>query len=147
MTVASICTFPVVTASPEATLVEAARLMRDHHVGCVVACAPTGAPIGLLTDRDIVVSALAQSPEEIGTLRVADVMSRDVACIRADAPVDRARHAMREAGVRRLPVVSDVGTLLGILTFDDLIRHITREVSQLDELLDRELTREGIERA
>jgi predicted transcriptional regulator len=74
MTVNDICTRPAITAHPDETIAEAARRMRDKHVGDLVVADIQQRPIGLLTDRDIVVSAVAQSPDKLESLLVGDLM-------------------------------------------------------------------------
>ena len=76
MTAGDLCTRAVVTADPDETIVEAARRMRDRHVGALVIVDTAQRPLGILTDRDIVVSAVAQSPGQLDSLRVADLMTR-----------------------------------------------------------------------
>jgi CBS domain-containing protein len=95
MTVGEICTRSVVTASPTETIVEAARRMRDRHVGdLVVVTDGELRPLGMLTDRDIVVSAVAQSADRLSSLLVADVMSRDLVSALLNESVDDALKRM-----------------------------------------------------
>jgi CBS domain-containing protein len=83
MIVGNACNTAVVLATAEEPLVEAARRMRDFHVGSVIVVSDLSArrPIGMLTDRDIVVSAVAQSPDRVTSLSVGDVMSADVVTV------------------------------------------------------------------
>jgi CBS domain-containing protein len=113
MTVGDVCTRAVVTATPDETVADAARRMRDHHVGAVVVVdgERRDRPTGILTDRDIVVSAVAQSPDRVASLLVGDVMTRELITTRPSATLRSALSTMHSRGIRRLPVVSGDGRL------------------------------------
>lgn len=140
MTVGDVCKRSVVTATPDETLADAARRMRDHHVGTVVVVdgERRDRPMGILTDRDIVVSAVAQSPDKVGSLHVADVMTRDVITTRQTATLRSALSTMHSRGIRRLPVVSGDGRLEGLVAFDDILEVTSEELSELVGLVARE---------
>lgn len=140
MTVGEVCTRAVVTATPEETIADAARRMRDHHVGTVVVVDgdQRDRPTGILTDRDIVVSAVAQSPDKVNTLLVGDVMTRDVVTTRPSAPLRSALATMHSRGIRRLPVVSGDGRLEGLIAFDDILEVTSEELDELVGLVARE---------
>src|SRR5262245_26904276 len=121
MTVGEICTRTVTTIHPAETVVDAAQRMRDEHVGDVVVVDDGRRPLGILTDRDIVVSAVAQSPDQLHALRVSDVMSREVVTALSHEAVEDALSRMRKLGVRRLPVVSGDGRLVGIISLTDVL--------------------------
>jgi CBS domain-containing protein len=146
MTVGDICTRPAISAGPDDTILEAARRMRDHHIGDLVVADAQGRPIGILTDRDIVVSAVAQSPDRIDALSVGDVMTRNLATTTTSDAVDDALRKMRGYGVRRLPVVSPDGRLEGVLAADDVLEFISDELGELVRLIAREQTRERVVR-
>jgi CBS domain-containing protein len=131
MTVSDISTKAVITAHPDETVVEAARRMRDRHVGDLVVTDTQGRPVGLLTDRDIVVSAVAQSPDRLSELLVGDVMTSDPATVRGAEPLNEALTRMRTLGIRRLPVVSPDGRIEGIVAFDDVVAFMSRELGKL----------------
>lgn len=138
MTVGEICTRTVATADPDETITEAARRMRDRHVGDLVVSDAAGRPVGILTDRDIVVSAVAQSPDKLDALLVRDVMSRELITARTNEPAEEALRRMRERGVRRLPVVAADGQLEGIVAFDDILDLMAEEITQMAGLVARE---------
>jgi CBS domain-containing protein len=134
MDVRDICKPVVVFAYRSMPLNEAARLMREHHVGSLVVVEEkdTGKmPIGILTDRDITLSVVAKDLEA-RNLTVGEVMTEDVVAVRDDDSILDGLALMRRRGVRRAPVVTRAGTLVGILTLDDLLRMI---VAQLDDLV------------
>jgi CBS domain-containing protein len=135
MTVSELCTKTVVTAHPDELVVEAARRMRDHHVGSLVVADSQDRPVGMLTDRDIVVSAVAQSPDRLSELLVGDVMTSDPATVRGREPLDEALTRMRTLGIRRLPVVTSDGRIEGIVAFDDVVAFMSRELGKLAALV------------
>jgi CBS domain-containing protein len=108
---------------PDDTLDEAARLMWDNDCGCVPVCSSDGTPrvVGMITDRDICMSALFGG-KPLSELRVADAMSREVhLCRPNDSPAEVER-LMRERQVRRVPVADASGRLLGVVSLADLAR-------------------------
>jgi len=144
MSVGQICNREVVFVSKEITVVEAARLMREHHVGALVVTEQReGAPhpVSILTDRDIVVEIVAENLN-IENLLVEDVMSLDLLTIREDEGISEALKLMKGKGVRRIPVVNSDGDLVGIFTVDDMLELLAEELSDIDQLLGREQERE-----
>lgn len=128
----------VVLAEPGASLREAALLMRNQHVGALVVVEKKEGltrPVGILTDRDIVVAVVAVPGARPEGIRVADAMSRDLALAREDDGMFEAVARMSERAVRRLPVVAADGSLKGIVTLDDVLRVISTELAQLAEAL------------
>lgn len=114
----------VMTAEPVcveagSSLAEAARLMRDADVGPITVL-DRGALCGIVTDRDIVVRAIAEGRDPDGT-RVGEIVSGDLATIAPDDEVEAAVALMRERAVRRLPVVED-GRPVGIVSIGDLAK-------------------------
>ena len=147
MNVAEICKPQVVTVRQFDELATAARLMREKHIGylVVVEPLPLGAkvrPIGVLTDRDIVVGVLAKDVDA-RSVRVADVMTRDPVVIQEGESVAFAAKEMRRTGVRRLPVVTGSGHLVGILSLDDVLEALARQLADISGSMRSELRREG----
>jgi CBS domain-containing protein len=123
----------VETVSVEATLAECAKRMRHAHVGCVVVAEPAGAalkPLGIVTDRDIVVEAVAPGLDP-ATLTAGDVMSRPLATVARDDDLLDALARMRERGVRRLVVVDGDGLLVGLVSVQDVLRAVAQQVDAL----------------
>lgn len=124
-------------ARPDQPLAEAARTMIASHVGSLVIVQGGAAdrkPVGILTDRDIVRGQLRRSAD-LFCLTVEDVMTREPLTIAVDAGVTAAIEAMHERGVRRAPVVDGAGNLLGIVTLDDLLPAVARELGELATLI------------
>lgn len=143
--VGALCTRILMIVRPDTPIVEAAACMRREHVGCVVVVEKKGAgevPVGILTDRDIVVSVVAVGIDP-RVLTVADAMARDVAVVREDDSLGAALSTMRRHGVRRVPVVSEEGWLVGLLSFDDLVAALTLQTQALTETLVAGRQREG----
>jgi len=135
----------VVVAQRATTLTDAARLMREHHVGSVVVVDESGqgrVPVGILTDRDIVVSAVAREVDP-RTVTVGEVMTTDLATTRAEGSAIEAVRLMQRRGIRRLPVVSTTGMLAGIVTIDDLLGSIAEQLSDAVRAIASEQVRES----
>ena len=150
MLVKSICKRPVVTVTPRTDLVSAAKLMRAEHVGFLVVVEPEplttyGRPVGVLTDRDIVVAVVAREVDP-KMLTVADVMSEGPANIEETASVSQALKAMRRMGVRRLPVVGARGMLSGVLSLDDVLDVVADQVGELTGAIHNEQRIEDVTR-
>lgn len=120
----------IITGTGDQNAGEIARLMQDAHVGAVV-IVEDGRPVGIVTDRDLVVRVIAEGWPT--TRAVRDLMTRDVVVARADDTLDHALYLMRHHGVRRLPVVDDDGALVGLMALDDLLVLLSGEVSSVAE--------------
>ena len=104
--------------APTASVLEAAQMMRGNDIGDVIVLEEERL-FGILTDRDIVVRALAEGADP-GTTPVSAICSRELTTIEPDASVGRAVLLMREKAVRRLPVVDDDGFVMGIVSIGDV---------------------------
>ena len=131
----------VITVSPEASLLEAARLMRSHHVGSVIVV-NEDRPIGILTDRDIIIKAVAEEKDP-KTLRVYEIMTHNPAMVNINYDPLDATQIMRDRGLRRLPVVDENSHLLGILTLDDVLGLLGKETENLAQAVQTELAKES----
>lgn len=117
-TVADAMTRRLVSVPVDASITDAATAMRDHDVGDVLVLRG-GAVRGILTDRDVVVRALAEGLD-LGDTSVEDVLSEDVMTVAPNTPVDEAVTLMRENAIRRLPVVDEDLRPLGVVSLGDL---------------------------
>jgi CBS domain-containing protein len=108
---------PVVTVTADAPITEAARLMRDADIGDVIVVNKTK-PVGVLTDRDIVVRSVADNRAP-GTVTAGEICTTDVVSVAPDAEISQAIALMRRAAVRRLPVM-EAGQLIGVLSLGEL---------------------------
>ena len=136
--VSNLCQRNVVTAQDNITVKDAAELMRRHHVGSVVITRGSLAkPVGILTDRDIAIVAVARDFDPI-TLPAAEVMSTQLHTIGASQPAIAALKAMRRHGVRRLPVTGEFDELVGIISLDDLLNAYGAELMLFAQTMRRE---------
>jgi CBS domain-containing protein len=144
MSVGNFCNREVVIARRDDSIVEIARLMRRHHVGSVVICEERhghNKPVGIVTDRDLVVEVMATSVDE-GEVSAGDIMSYELLTAREQDGLWEVMQRMRARGVRRVPVVDKDGGLLGILTADDIIELLAGELGDFAQLIVREQRRE-----
>ncbi|MCX8049819.1 MAG: CBS domain-containing protein [Methylohalobius sp.] len=144
MTVGEVCSREVVIISSNESVLVAAKLMRQYHVGDLVVVEEREGkrvPVGILTDRDIVVKILAQELDP-PHLRVSEVMSAEIETIGENDEVFFAADRMRASGVRRLPVIGHDGGLVGIVTLDDLIDLLAEELRLLATVATRQQRRE-----
>jgi len=124
----------VVVAHPSEDAATAAQRMRTHRVGCLVV-EDSGQPVGIVTDRDLVLRVMAEGRDPSRTT-VREVMTQTPATIARTADIDAALRRMREAGARRLPIVDDKGKITGIVTSFDLIGLLAFELSELGKGLE-----------
>lgn len=141
MPIGEICNREVVISFPKENAVEAARLMRQYHVGDVV-IVDEGAdgkrtPIGIVTDRDLVVEIMAKEVNP-AQFTVGDLMSRDLLIVREQDGIYETIQRMRIHGVRRVPVVDATGGLVGIISIDDLFSLLAEEMTDLVRVTSRE---------
>ncbi len=149
MNAGELCNRDVVTATTDMTILDAARLMRDQHVGCLVVIATKDdriEPVGMLTDRDIVIEVIAEGID-INQVTVGDIMSYAVLKVPEDESIFDTAQRMRARGVRRVPVVSNTCSLVGILAFDDILEMLSEELTVLSRLTSREAEQEAKKRA
>lgn len=106
-----------ITLDRDASLVEAARVMRDRGIGDVIVVEGEDAE-GIVTDRDIVIRAVAEGADP-NTTRLGEVVTGDLTSVAPDDPVERAIELMREKAVRRLPVLEG-GKPVGVVSLGDL---------------------------
>jgi CBS domain-containing protein len=144
MRIADICTHSVIHVDPDMSVRDAAQLMRKKHVGTLMVVEqPNGEriPVGIVTDRDIVISVIAADVDP-DTLSVGDIMTRQLATCAASQEIFDAVQTMRARGVRRLPVLNRQGGLTGMLSADDIIAALGTHLSELAQALTREQVRE-----
>lgn len=144
MDVGEICNRTVIFAYKHMSVSEAARLMLEQHVGSLVVIEETDngrVVIGIMTDRDIAVAVVARD-FNAQTLRVADVMSSAPITARAEDSVNDVLSLMRRHGVRRIPVTTEQGVLIGIVTLDDLLEIAAEELRDFVQAIESERKRE-----
>jgi CBS domain-containing protein len=148
MPISEVCNREVVIVRAGDSVLEAARLMRQHHVGDVLVVEDRGGsrvPIGIVTDRDLVVEIMAAQLDPTA-ITVSDIMVSELVTVKESAGLFEAIEYMHAKGVRRLPVVDDSGGLVGILTLDDLLELLAEEMAALARLVKYEQKKETLNR-
>jgi CBS domain-containing protein len=150
MNVGQICQRKVVTVRPMDELTAAAQLMREQHVGYLVVVDPSAEdgstkPVGVLTDRDIVVATVARGVDP-RALRVDDVMTRAPVVAVALESIEATLVKMHKTGVRRVPVTSANGELFGVLSIDDALTSLSVELQNIAGAINRSRLIEGVMR-
>ncbi len=145
MYIGEVCTRNVVICTTGIGIVEAARLMRQNHVGDLVVVEERNGkrvPTGVVTDRDIVVEVVAlDAPLE--SLKIGDIESRELITVRESDETLDVLELMQRHGIRRVPVVDNYGALAGIVTLDDLLQILAEEIGAMVKLISREQSREA----
>src|SRR5574342_631551 len=117
---------PVITASARMTVTEAARAMKQKNVGALIVV-NAGRPLGVLTDRDIVLDVVAAGKDP-DAVQVSEIMRKKPATLRDDLGLMDAARVFAKTAVRRLPVVDKTGRVTGILSLDDLMMLLGNEM-------------------
>jgi CBS domain-containing protein len=120
----------VITAGPGEALAEIARRMQEYNVGTVVIVEELR-PVGIITDRDLALALGARGLSPQAPVR--EVMTRHVLAVPEDTGVLTATRFIQDRKVRRLPVVDREDRLVGLVSLDDLLRWLARELSNLAE--------------
>ena len=144
MPVGEICNREVVVVGEEGSVTEAAKIMREYHVGDVVIVKTRygkQVPVGILTDRDITLEIVARNadPEAI---RVGDAMTFELTTVFEDDDLMHVIELMRSHGIRRVPMVDADEALVGILTVDDIVDLLSEVMVDLAHLVDSQRRRE-----
>lgn len=144
MPIGEICNREVVIVQRDTTVQEAAQLMRQHHVGALVVVDEVSGkrkPVGLVTDRDLVVEVLA-TQLNAAAITAGDIMLQELGTVLETGGVFETIQFMRAKAVRRLPVIDGQGMLIGIVALDDLLALLAEELSALAGLVSREQDKE-----
>lgn len=148
MTIGAVCNREVITVQRDATVLHAAMLMREYHVGDVVVVEARNeqcVPVGIVTDRDVVIKLVATELDST-VITVGDIMESKLTIVNEHSGLFEAIQAMTAKGVRRLPVVDIEGGLVGIITLDDLLLLLAKEFSSLTKLIAHEQKNEATKR-
>lgn len=140
MRVGEVCNREVIVANREESVLAAAKLMRDNHVGDLVVVesqAQRRAPVGIITDRDLVVEILAKEVDPNAVI-IGEAMSEELVTAAEDEEFMAVVKRMRQRGVRRVPVVDAQGGLVGLLAVDDVLDLIAEELADLVGIIVRE---------
>lgn len=144
MLLKEICTPDVVHCAPETTALALARLMREHHVGDVVVVEDADSdqtPVGVVTDRDLVVEVLGRERDP-ARVSAREIMRKPVVIARTTEDASQAVERMKAHGVRRIPVMDERRKLAGIVCLDDLLKLLAADAGALVDIISREQDRE-----
>ena len=145
MTVGQVCNRVVVFANRSTPLPDAAKLMRENHIGSLVIVDESGRgriPVGMLTDRDIAIAVVAQGLDS-RTLTAGEVMSGELVTANEQDDMLDTLQRMRRRGVRRMPVLTAAGALAGIVTLDDLLELVAEQLGDVVKAIATEQSREA----
>jgi CBS domain-containing protein len=142
MRAGELCVRDVVTAYEAESVTDAARRMSQLHVGDLIVVAEQlhglPRPIGIVTDRDLVVHVLARPDRDPATMTISDVMSRELVTVSEDDDIERVVVKMREHSIRRIPVIDRSGGLQGVLSIDDVLGWMRDQVQAATKLLEHQ---------
>lgn len=144
MPIGEFCNREVVFATRETSIPEAAQLMRQYHVGDLVVVDEIDGmrmPVGIVTDRDIVIEIISQSLD-LSEFSVGDIMSPQLITVQEKEGVFETIRLMRAKGIRRIPVVNREGGLEGLVSADDILDLLAEEMVELAKVAPREQERE-----
>ncbi|RKH05133.1 CBS domain-containing protein [Corallococcus sp. CA053C] len=129
MSLARFCRKTVAVIQSTQSVAEAAEQMRGRHVGALVVVEDELRPVGMLTDRDIVTRVVAER-KDARAVPVSDVMSPRLAVAHVDDTLDQTLFAFKKLGVRRLPIVDELGRMVGLVSIDDVLVLLSAELDQ-----------------
>jgi CBS domain-containing protein len=144
MTIGNICNREVVYVSRDVTVQAACKLMRHYHVGSLVVVDEAEGkrvPVGILTDRDIVVEIDAMDLDA-KVITAGDIMAQELVLAPESLGVLETIEIMRAKGVRRMPIVDADNRLVGIVTIDDLLEVLAGELTDIARIVSREQSHE-----
>jgi CBS domain-containing protein len=142
MSAGAICVRSVQVASPEESVRAVARRMAAAEVGTVVVLGERRKPIGILTDRDVVLRCVAQQRDPDAT-EVGEVMTAPLTCIHESTSIESALSRMAGTHTRRLAVVDDDERLVGILALDDVLELLAEELTTIGKLVRQRVDSNG----
>jgi CBS domain-containing protein len=140
--VGDICSRHIVYVSPQDPVLDVARIMREQHVSSVVVVDNMHGeirPHGMISDRDLVLEVLAANIDP-STLKSEDILTGELICVTETHDVKEALKYLRYYGVRQAPVVNVKGVLVGVFSIEDSLATLSKEFTELVQLLSAELT-------
>jgi CBS domain-containing protein len=143
MKVGTLCIRETVLIEKNDSLLAAAKLMLNYHVGALVVVEKLGGknrPVGIVTDRDIALKGVAE--ERGPDTAVGEILASELVTAPEEALLYDVLETMKAKGIRRIPVVDAEGYLAGILTMDDVIEFLTDEMKTISSLYYREVKKE-----
>jgi CBS domain-containing protein len=140
MSLECLCQEAVDIAAPSESAFQAAERMHQRTVGALVVVDNTNSPMGILTDRDLTIRVIAEGRDPY-TTSVREVMTPSPTTTSPNATIKQVLDVMRHGQFRRLPIVNDLGHLIGIVALDDILMRLSEEMCQVGSLLESETPR------
>lgn len=134
MSVGELCVRRMVAAPRITSVLDAAKMMREFHVGEVIVTDGARKPVGIVTDRDFVLEVVALELD-INRLTIGDLITGELTTVQEDASLLEAVRTMRVSAVRRAPIVDEDGALMGIVSVDDLVELLAEELNELAKVI------------
>ncbi|MEM0057639.1 MAG: CBS domain-containing protein [Candidatus Bathyarchaeia archaeon] len=131
MLVRDVMSSPVITVDEEATAVRVAELMEKHELGCIIVTNKEGKPIGIITERDLVIRVLAKNLKP-DAVKAKDVMTSPLITIEPDETINEAARKMSRLNIRRLGVVYK-GELVGLISSKDILAVMPELIETIQE--------------
>jgi CBS domain-containing protein len=138
------CQITVDVATPSESTFQAAERMHQRTVGTLVVVDNTNFPIGIVTDRDLTIRVVAAGRDPYSTT-VREVMTPSPVVIRPSSTISQAIATMNDGQFRRLPIVNELGHLIGLVTLDDLVIRFAQELAQVGNLVESQMPRRAAE--
>lgn len=136
MSLGNLCRREIICVDLGTTVKEAVKLIEEKNVGCVIVIG-SDKPVGMLTDRDIVLRVINKGLDPQRTT-VDNVMSKDIVALREDMGLFEALEQVKGKSIRRFPIVDANGALKGIMTLDDIIFLLGKEMADVSSIIERE---------
>lgn len=140
MTVGNYCERNLALLTRDASLQKAAKMMRSHHLGEVIVVEKLNGkniPVGLVTDRDLVIEIMALEVD-VEQISVGHIMSLELITVREDYSLSDSLEIMQQHGVRRLPVVDSDGVLIGLIDMELILKVLCQDLGKMLELINTE---------
>lgn len=134
LTVRDIMSYPVITAKDKTSIRDIAKLMKKHYVDAVVITDKVSAPVGIITEGDIV-RRLVSTKRNLWFVKAGHVMSKPLITVSRDMSIEAAARFMAEKKVKKLCVVDETRKLLGMLTTEDITKNAGYLIDVLEEVI------------
>lgn len=119
----------VISCRTSSSIRDVADIMKTHDVGAVLVCDEAEKPLGIITDRDIVLRCISEQLPV--TTSVDKVMSKSVHCAKLEDGIQDVIQLMRDNEIRRIPVVDHAGKAIGLISFGDVVGLLAKELSDI----------------
>ena len=124
----------VISISPESTMLETAKVLRENKIGAILACDTDGKMCGVISERDLVI-AIAKCGADVLTKKVGDFMTTGVYTCKAEDSIKKVMEVMTSRRIRHLPVIGDDGSIIGMISIGDVVKERMSETEAEAEAL------------